>query len=87
MGSFFRRLRATFLFICSTSSTWTTDVQNILGTPEPGQNQMKRPETRKHSKDPILVSPHFFRHNGTFFVFHQRAHLHFFFDILQQNGC
>ena len=34
-----QRDRSTFLFSCSTSSTWTTDVQNILETPEPRPKQ------------------------------------------------
>ena len=29
-GQFFRHVRSTFLFICSATTTWTTDVQNIL---------------------------------------------------------
>ena len=39
--------RSTFLFICSTSSTLTTDLQNILETPEPRPKQKhRRPEPR-----------------------------------------
>ena len=39
VGSFFRRVRSTFLFICSTTSTRTTDVHNILVTPENARNK------------------------------------------------
>ena len=47
--SFFRRVRSTF---CSTTSTSTTDVQNILETPELRPKQKpRRAEPRKHAKD------------------------------------
>ena len=50
VASFFssvQRDRSTFLFICSTSSTLTTDLQNILETPEPRPKQKhRRPEPR-----------------------------------------
>ena len=53
LGSFFRRARSTFLFICSTTPT---DVQNILEMPEPRPKQKhRRPEPRKHTKDPPFV--------------------------------
>ena len=49
-GYFFssvQRDRYTFLFICSTSSTLTTDLQNILEPPEPRPKQKhRRPEPR-----------------------------------------
>ena len=50
VASFFssvQRDRFTFLFICSTSSTLTTDLQNTLETPESRPKQKhQRPEPR-----------------------------------------
>ena len=55
VGSFIRRVRFTFLFMCSKSSTWTTDVQNILETPEPRPKQKhRRPEPRLHRIPPLV---------------------------------
>ena len=86
-----QRDRSTFLFICSTSSTWTTDVQNILEKPEPRPKQKhRRPEPRKHGIPPLVFSTRIFfgtmRHFLKFFVFHQMSAF-VCFDILQHNGC
>ena len=84
-GSFFKHVRSTFLFICSTTTTWTTDVQNILKTSEPNPEQTnRRPELRKHTKDPPLpwcFHLGIFRHNATlfrkFFWLHYRVPFQF----------
>ena len=73
------------LFICLLRKFKT------LETSEPGQNKNKRPETRKHTKDPSqFPTPVFFRHYATFFEIFWIAPKgpHFIcFDISQQDGC
>ena len=89
VASFFssvQRDRSTFLFICSTSSTWTTDVQNILEH-RPKQKH-RRPEPQKHRiPRPFSVfHSYFFRHCAIFLKFFGfRSEV--CFDILQHNGC
>ena len=73
-----QRDRSTFLFICSTSSTWTTDIENIFETTElrPKQNHW-HPEPRKHSIHPLVCFTPFFSalcdFYSKFFGFHQRV--------------
>ena len=99
VASFFssvHRDRSPFLFIwfiCSTSSTLTTDVQNILEMPEPRLKQNhRRPEPRKHRTPFGVFHSDFFRHYATFFEFfgfHQRVSPSFvsIFYNTMDNGC
>ena len=57
VGSFFRRVRSTFLFICSTTSNLNNFKTQQLQTQKKKQN--RRPEPRKHTKDPP-IAPLFF---------------------------
>ena len=78
-GSFFRHERSTFLFICSTTSNLNNFKPQQLQPQKRVQNEKKkqnrRPEPRKHTKDPTSA-PLFF---GTmrlflkFFGLHQRV--------------
>ena len=81
VGSFFRHERSTFLFICSTTSNLKNFKPQQLQPQKRVQNEKKkqnrRPEARKHTKDP--PKPHFFG-------LHQRVPF-ICFDILQHNGC
>ena len=90
VGSFFRRVRSTFLFICWT--TWmfkTYSNSKRQSHVQSKKKRNKRPELRQHTKDPplaFLVFLTFFRHYETFlkiFWVHQRVPL-LFYDILQQ---
>ena len=84
VGSFFRQERSTFLFICSTTSNLNNFKPQQLQPQKRVQNEKKkqnrRPQPRKHTKDPTLA-PLFF---GTmrlflkFFGLHQRNPLHLF---------
>ena len=85
-----------FLLFCSTTSTWFTDVQNILNAPEHrSKRKHRRPDARKHTKDPPLMifTPIFFDTMRLFlfsaFIFWVAAKGHPFvcLDILQRNGC
>ena len=87
-----QRDRSTFLFICSTSSTWTTDIENIFETTElrPKQNHW-HPEPRKHSIHPLVCfTPFFF---GTMrllfeiFWIPPTGITFVCFDSWQHNGC
>ena len=79
VGSFFRHERSTFLFICSTTSNLNNFKPQQLQPQKRVQNEKKkqnrRPQPRKHTKDPTLA-PLFF---GTmrlflkFFGLHQRV--------------
>ena len=90
VSSFFRPVL--FPLFCSTSSTWTTVVQNILETPEPRSKQKhRRPEPRKH-RTPILVffTRIFFGAMRFFFEFFRippKGLPFICFDILPHNGC
>ena len=59
MGSFFRRVRSTFLFICSTTSNLNNFKPQQLQPQKRVQNEKKkqnrRPEPRKQTKDPTLA--------------------------------
>ena len=76
---FFRYERSTFLFICSTTSNLSNFKPQLLQPQKRVQNEKKkqnrRPQPRKHTKDPTLA-PLFF---GTmrlflkFFGLHQRV--------------
>ena len=76
--SFFRRVRSTFLFICSTTSNLNNFEPQQLQPRKRVQNEKKkqnrRPEPRNHTKDPT-IAPHFFPHYATFETFglHQRV--------------
>ena len=63
MGSFFRHERSTFLFICSTTSNLNNFKPQQLQPQKRVQNEKKkqnrRPQPRKHTKDPTLA-PLFF---------------------------
>ena len=92
VGSFFRHERSTFLFICSTTSNLNNFKPQQLQPQKLVQNEKKkenrRPQPRKHTKDPTLAKLFF----GTmrlvlkFFGLHQRVPF-ICFDILQHNGC
>ena len=94
VGSFLRRVRSTFLSIYSTTSTRTTDVHNILETPENVQNKnidVPNLENRKHTKDPlfdVFFTPIFFSTMRLEIFWIAPKGLPFVcFDILQQKGC
>ena len=79
VGSFFRHVRSTFLFICSTTSNLNNFKPQQLQPQKRVQNEKKkqnrRPQPRKHTKDPTLA-PLFFgtmRHFLKFFGLHQRV--------------
>ena len=59
VGSFFRRVRSTFLFICSTTSNLNNFEPQQLEPQKRVQNEKKkqnrRPEPRNHTKDPPIV--------------------------------
>ena len=88
VGSFFRHERSTFLFICSTTSNLNNFKPQQLQPQKRVQNEKKkqnrRPQPRKHTKDPILA-PLFF---GTMRLWIAPEGPPFIcFDILQHNGC
>ena len=88
VGSFFRHERSTFLFICSTTSNLNNFKPQQLQPQKRVQNEKKkqnrRPEPRKHTKDPP-IAPLFF---GTMRLFETFWIAPFIcFDILQHNGC
>ena len=92
VGSFFRRVRSTFLFICSTTSNLNNFKPQQLQPQKRVQNEKKkqnrRPEPRKHTKNPH-IAPLFF---GTMRLFETfwiapKGHPFICFDILQHNGC
>ena len=92
VGSFFRRVRSTFLFICSTTSNLNNFKPQQLQPQKRVQNEKKkqnrRPEPRKHTKNPH-TAPLFF---GTMRLFEPfwsapKGHPFICFDILQHNGC
>ena len=63
VGSFFRRVRSTFLFICSTTSNLNNFKPQQLQPQKRVRNEKKkqnrRPEARKHTKNPH-IAPLFF---------------------------
>ena len=92
VGSFFRHERSTFLFICSTTSNLNNFKPQQLQPQKRVQNEKKeqnrRPEPRKHTKDPP-IAPLFF---GTMTLFETfwiapKGPPFICFDILQHNGC
>ena len=92
VGSFFRHERSTFLFICSTTSNLNNFKAQQLQPQKRVQNEKKkqnrRPEPRKHAKNPH-IAPLFF---GTMRLFETfwiapRGPPFICFDILQHNGC
>ena len=70
VGSFFRHERSTFLFICSTTSNLNNFKPQHLQPQKRVQNEKKkqnrRPQPRKHTKDPTLA-PLFFGTMRLFF--------------------
>ena len=92
VGSFFRRGRSTFLFICSTTSNLNNFKPQQLQPQKRVQNEKKkqnrRPEPQRHTKNP-QIAPLFF---GTMRLFETfwiapKGHPFICFDILQHNGC
>ena len=59
VGNFFRRVRSTFLFICSTTSNLNNFKPQQLQPQKRVQNEKKkqnrRPEPRKHTKNPHIA--------------------------------
>ena len=92
VGSFFRRVRSTFLFICSTTSNLNNFKPQQLQPQKRVQNgkkkQNRRPEPRKHTKNPH-IAPLFFGTTRLFETFWIAPNGPPFicFDILQHNGC
>ena len=92
MGSFFRHERSTFLFICSTTSNLNNIKPQQLQPQKRVQNEKKkqnrRPQLRKHTKDPTSA-PLLFGTRRHFEVFWIAPECPAFicFDILQHNGC
>ena len=88
---FFSRVRSTF---CLFVQQLELRKFKTLETSDPGQHQKKqhrRPETRKHTKDPPVgflgvFSLRSFSALCDFFGLHQRVPF-ICFDLLQQNGC
>ena len=93
IGSFFWRVRSTFLFICSTTSNLNNFKPQQLQPQKRVQNgkkkkQNRRPEPRKQTKNPH-IAPLFF---GTMRLFETfwiapKGPPFICFDILQHNGC
>ena len=92
VGSFFGRVRSTFLFICSTTSNLNNFEPQQVEPEKRVQNEKKkqnrRPEPRKHTKDHPQI-PTFF---GTMRLFETfwiapKGPPFICFDILQHNGC
>ena len=92
VGSFFRRLRSTFLFFCSTTSNLNKFKPQQLQHQKRVQNEKKkqnrRPEPQKQTKNPH-IAPLFF---GTMRLFETfwiapKGHPFICFYILQHNGC
>ena len=84
VGSFFRRVRFTFLFICSTTSNLNKFEPQQLEPQKRVQNEKKkqnrRTEPQNHTKDPP-IAPLFFGTMQLFlklFGLHQRVPFHFF---------
>ena len=50
VGSFFRRVRSTFLFICSTTSNLNNS--NLRSASKTKRKKNRRPQPRNHTKDP-----------------------------------
>ena len=93
VGSFFRRVRSTFFFICSTKSNLNNFEPQQLEPQKRVQNEKKkqnrRPEPRNHTKDPH-IAPLFFSTMRLFLKLFWTAPKgpHFIcFNILQHNGC
>ena len=92
VGSFFRRVRSTFLFICST--TWTMEFQNSRTSDLRSASKTKRKKA-KHIQNlentlRIPLCPTFFRYYATFFwnfLDCSKGSPFICFDILQHNGC
>ena len=94
VASFFRQFNAIGPLF-PTSSTWTTDDQNILETPEPRPKQNnRRAEPRKHRIPPsAFFTRIFFRHYATFYLLFwfffwipPKSLPFVCFDIFQHNG-
>ena len=89
---FFRHERCTFLFICSTTSNLNNfkpqQFQPQKRVQNEKKNQNRRPQPRKHTKDPTLA-PLFFGTMRLFWSFLDctRGPPFICFDILQHNGC
>ena len=89
VGSFFRRVRSTFLFNnvkpqqLQTSTTPTSEAR-----PKRKEKKNRRPEPRKHTKNPH-IAPLFFGSMRLFETFWiaPKGHPFICFDILQHNGC
>ena len=77
---FFRRVRSTFLFICSTTSNLNNLKPQHPTTPTSEARPKRKEKTKQTSKDPTLA-PLFFGTMRLFlksFGLHQRAPLHLF---------
>ena len=92
VGSFFRRVRSTFLFICST----TSNLNNFEPQQLESQNASKTKRRNKTDVQNLEItlriphSPTFFRHYATFFGtfwIAPKGPPFICFDILQHNGC
>ena len=92
VGNFFRRVRSTFLFICSTTSNLNNLKPQQLQPQKRVQNEKKkqnrRPEPRKHTKNPHIAPLVFgtLRFFETFWIAPKGPPL-ICLDILQHNGC
>ena len=71
VGSLFRRVRSTFLFICSTTSNLNNS--NLRSASKTERKNNRRPEPRKHTLAPLFFSTFF-----EVFGLHQRVPLHLF---------
>ena len=93
VGSFFRHERSTFLFICSTTSNLNNfkpqQLQPQMRVQNEKKKQNRRPQSRKHSKDPTLAPLSFGTMRFFFEVFWiaPEGPPFFCFDIWQHNGC
>ena len=86
-GYFFRHVRSTFLFICSTTSNLNNfEPQKHVQNEKKKQN--RRPEPRNHTKDPS-IAPLFSALCDFFETFWiaPKGPSFICFDILQHNGC
>ena len=85
VGNFFRRVRSTFLFICSTTSNLNnSNLKSASKTKRRNKTDVRNLEITLR----ILHSPTFFRHYATFSKLFDctKGPPFIFFDILQHNG-
>ena len=90
VGRFFRRVRSTFLFICSTTSTWTTNVQTYSKRQNVVQNKNIDVQNLENIQGSFDVFPRIFFGTMRLFLKFFGLHQSFspsFVSIFCNNGC